>query len=324
MNKTVLVTGIGGNVGQGILRNILSMKESIRLIGTNATAFSAGNHLCDKVYEVPMAFEDNYVSELLKVCELEKVDLVIPSTDAEGVCLSKIKGEFSTPILTSDFTSCSIFYDKLETSRHFDSLKLRFAESWIPTIEPAKAELHETILKPRSGRGSRGIVTQCKTLDGFGSDYMAQKLYDGPEITSAFYVTKDRQIIGPFTFVRELSAGTTVACVVEKKFDDQLLHMANTLAAATHIIGGCNIQAIIAHNEVIPFEVNCRFSGTNSIRSQFGFTDVAWGIDEHLFNRKPRIQELKTGRAVRILMDVIYPDASMGSELNKNSQHRIF
>lgn len=324
MKKTVLVTGIGGNVGQGILRNILSMNEPIRIIGSNTTAFSAGNHLCDKVYEVPMAFTDNYVEELLKICKSEKVDLIIPSTDAEGLVLSKLKKSLPAPVICSDENSCAIFYDKLQTAKHFEKLGLRFSESWSPSTEPARASLEETIIKPRSGRGSRGIVLRPRTLDGFGSDYMAQKLYHGPEITSAFYVTKDGHILGPFTFVRELSAGTTVACIVETKYDSQLLQIAQILSAATDIRGGCNIQAIVANENVVPFEVNCRFSGTNSIRSQFGFTDVAWGIEEYLLNRKPTIMEIKSGRAFRILMDVIFPEATVTQELNSHSQHRIF
>ena len=52
--KTVLVTGIGGNVGQGIIRNIHSYDPSIRVVGTNVTSFSAGNHLCDTVYKSHM------------------------------------------------------------------------------------------------------------------------------------------------------------------------------------------------------------------------------------------------------------------------------
>ena len=37
--RTVLVTGIGGNVGQGILRNIRSLNLPIRLIGTDIIDF---------------------------------------------------------------------------------------------------------------------------------------------------------------------------------------------------------------------------------------------------------------------------------------------
>ena len=82
-NKTVLVTGIGGNVGQGILRNISSLKQPIRLIGTDIADFTAGNHLCNATYRVPYAYDDHYIPTLRRIINSEKVNLVIPSTDYE-------------------------------------------------------------------------------------------------------------------------------------------------------------------------------------------------------------------------------------------------
>lgn len=40
--KAVLVTGIGGNVGQGILRNIQSLNLPIRIVGVDIAAFTQG------------------------------------------------------------------------------------------------------------------------------------------------------------------------------------------------------------------------------------------------------------------------------------------
>ena len=61
MSKTVLVTGIGGNVGQGILRNILANDFKVRLVGTDILRVSAGNYLCDRVYKVPYGVDPKYI-----------------------------------------------------------------------------------------------------------------------------------------------------------------------------------------------------------------------------------------------------------------------
>ena len=58
--KVVLVTGIGGNVGQGILRNIVSLENNIRIIGTNTLQFTAGNYLVDAFYKVPFSYEESF------------------------------------------------------------------------------------------------------------------------------------------------------------------------------------------------------------------------------------------------------------------------
>ena len=70
--KTVLVTGIGGNVGQGVLRNIRDINWPIHIIGTNVEAFSAGNHLCDKTFMVPYAYVNDYIDFVKKIVEDHK------------------------------------------------------------------------------------------------------------------------------------------------------------------------------------------------------------------------------------------------------------
>jgi len=73
------------------------------------------------------------------------------------------------------------------------------------------------------------------------------------------------------------------------------------------IRGSANIQSIIsADNTIHPFEVNCRISGTNSIRSNFGFEDVKYTMQEYLFNEQPSRPQIIPGVAVRTLIDVIY------------------
>ena len=71
--RTILVTGIGGNVGQGILRNIISLNKPITVIGTGVEDFSGGNHLCDKYYKLPYSYNDSYINEILKIVEGENV-----------------------------------------------------------------------------------------------------------------------------------------------------------------------------------------------------------------------------------------------------------
>ncbi|AFY01361.1 ATP-grasp domain-containing protein [Bdellovibrio bacteriovorus] len=324
MHYNILVTGIGGNVGQGILRNIKSMNGPFNLIGTNTSLISAGNHLCDKVYKVPYAQAPEYKDALIRICRDEKIDLIIPSTDAETVELAKMMLELPVTAV-SDQSACSVFYDKWETALVFEKLTLPFAESWRPNIDTPKAPLSETIVKPRVGRGSRGIVVCPDTLEGFGPEYVAQRRHVGKEITSSFYVTKTGKVLGPFTFERELQAGTTVLCKVEKRYDPVLAEIIKTLVKNVKIKGSCNIQAIVEDSGgIIPFEVNCRISGTNSIRSQFGFRDVEWTVQELLLNEEPHATAFGEGCAVRILMDVIYPDKDISDVLDGHTPHRIF
>lgn len=89
VEKRVLVTGIGGNVGQGIIRNIKATSFNIKVVGTNIDDFSAGNHLCDVFYKVPYAYDENYISTIKLIVEKETIDLILPATDFEVFYLSQ-------------------------------------------------------------------------------------------------------------------------------------------------------------------------------------------------------------------------------------------
>ena len=56
-SKTVLVTGIGGNVGQGILRNIRTIYPDLRLVGTDIGRATAGHYFCDAFHQTPYCFD---------------------------------------------------------------------------------------------------------------------------------------------------------------------------------------------------------------------------------------------------------------------------
>jgi carbamoyl-phosphate synthase large subunit len=115
--KTVLVTGIGGNVGQGILRNIKDSFPEIHLIGVDISEFTPGNYLCDKTYKVPFSNNQNYIPRIQEVCNIEKVDLIIPSTDYEVYFLSKNQDSISASVISINLT-----YIMKKTAFHFLNL----------------------------------------------------------------------------------------------------------------------------------------------------------------------------------------------------------
>jgi hypothetical protein len=81
--KKILVTGIGGNVGQGIIRNIRDSYPDIIIIGIDINAFTPANHLCDKTFVVPYSYESSYLSRVQEIVNRESVDAILPSTDYE-------------------------------------------------------------------------------------------------------------------------------------------------------------------------------------------------------------------------------------------------
>lgn len=315
MMDSVLVTGIGGNVGYGILKNIRSAYPDIRLIGTNTTRVSAGNHLCDEVYEVPFSTHGQYIPAVIDICKENNIGLIVPSTDYESYILS-VNRHLLPTVASSSPEACKTFLDKYESYLVLKQHGLLFAESILPEHYDGRFEKY--IVKPREGRGSRNIFINPLDPRGFSNEYIIQPLLEGKEITTAFYVTRQNELLGLITMERTLSGGTTMMCEVNTVYDAMLEDYIKRLISVVDIKGACNIQCIIAGDEIVPFEVNCRVSGTNSIRSQFGFRDVQYIVDEYLYNKPLEKPVITSGSALRILYDIIYPGRK-AEEINNNS-----
>ncbi|NMH29521.1 ATP-grasp domain-containing protein [Flavobacterium silvaticum] len=320
--KTVLVTGTGGNVGQGVLRNIRSLGRNIRIVGTDISAFTAGNHLCDVTYAVPYSYDPDYIPVVAEIAEKENVDLIIPTTDYEVFYLSENKNHFKAQVAASEATTAKKYLDKYLTYEYHAQHGIPFAKSWLPKDYDGSQQ--DIILKPREGRGSRGIVINPFHPKEFGDGYMVQPLHKGREITTAFYVTKDGELHGLFTMERELSNGATQKSKVVTEFDAEVREILLKMIAVGGLYGSLNLQSIVTEQgEIVPFEVNCRISGTNSIRHNLGFQDVKYTIQEYLYDEKPDTPNPQNGIAIRLLYDIIYPGATSESDLNNNQSGHV-
>lgn len=320
--KTVLVTGIGGNVGQGILRNIASLNLSIRLIGTDIASFTPGNHLCDAAYKVPYSYDESFIPTLQNIIDKEKVDLVLPSTDYEVYYLSQNAEKLNAIVVASDAKTAKTYLDKYESHVYLSQNNIPFAKSWLTGDYDFSEK--EIIAKPREGRGSRGILLNPENPNQLPNGYMIQPLAKGIEITTAVYVTKQGKLHGLFTMERSLTNGTTTESKVVFQYDDRMTVIAEKMIALGGLVGSFNIQSIVTtEGEIVPFEINCRISGTNSIRHNLGFQDVKYAIQEYLLNEAPDEPKPIEGIATRILMDVVYPNTSDFSKLNNNSVSHI-
>ena len=318
--KTIIVTGIGGVVGQGIVRNARAMGRDLRVVGVNVTAVSVGNHLCDEVFEVPFAYDENYIDAMLKVVHQTAAELIIPSTDYESYYLAKNEAFFTIPIAASPAEVTFFCLDKYRNWEAFSKVGIPFAPSVLPS--QFKGEFDRYIVKPREGRGSRGIHIQPPHIAGFDDTNLVQELLQGPEITSTFYVLNDGSLLGSITMRRELESGNTARAEVVRDYDSEVDQLALQMISAFPFRGSVNIQSKVTANGIVPFEINCRISGTNSIRSQFGFNDVAYTIRELLFHETPEKPAVIEGSAMRVMVDVVYP----GMKLNdvKNNRDNFY
>ncbi|WP_152267603.1 ATP-grasp domain-containing protein [Agriterribacter humi] len=321
MRKSIIVTGIGGVVGQGILRNIADLGLDVDIIGVNVTAVSAGNYLCDRVYEVPFSYDKAYIPAMQGICKKENTALIIPSTDYESFYLAESKTVFNCPVAASPAAITKMCLDKFSNYEGFGKYDIPFASSVLPSAYAG--QFNKCVVKPREGRGSRNIFVDPPNPASFDDSYVVQEYLEGPEITTTFYVRKDGAFHGLITFERELEQGNTAKAEVINDYDEEMKSIIRKMLSHYNFRGSCNIQSRVTANGIIPFEINCRISGTNSIRSQFGFKDVAYTVQEYFLNEIPEAPDVKPGTALRVMLDIIYPGKKLSEITDKNDTFYI-
>lgn len=319
--RSVIVTGIGGVVGQGILRNIRAMGIDLNIIGVNIDGVSAGNHLCDHVHQVPYAYDAGYIEAMVKIEREHHAELILPSTDYETYHLSMNRAAFNAKLAASPADTVAFCLDKYINFQRFSEAGIPFAASSLPSTYAG--QFQKTVVKPREGRGSRNIHVDPPTPGQFDDGYVVQEYLDGPELTTTFYVRQDGTLHGFITFERQLEQGSTSRCEVVDAYDREIGELLNAMLGAFVFRGSCNLQSRVTSRGVIPFEINCRISGTNSVRSQFGFPDVAYAVQELLLEQPLAAPRIEKGSALRIMMDVIYPNRKLAEITNRTDTFRI-
>lgn len=318
----VMVTGIGGVVGQGILRNLRSLSLPLRIVGTNVDRVSAGNHLCDAVHVLPFAWEPDYVEAVAALAEQEKVALILPGTDHEADQLARHPNLSGAKVAVAPATVTAMCLDKWQTWLAFQAAGLPFAASVLPA--DYCGQFARVVVKPRAGRGSRGIHVDPPDPSTFDAGYVVQQYLEGPELTTGFYVRQDGALHGSITLERELQTGNTARCQVVRQYDVQISALLEGMLAAFPFRGSANLQSRVTTAGIVPFEINCRISGTNSIRAQLGFPDVAFTIDEWLLGVRPRPPAVIDGCALRVMLDVVYPGRSLSQIDNRHDNFHLF
>jgi carbamoyl-phosphate synthase large subunit len=211
-------------------------------------------------------------------------------------------------VLASDAAITKMCLDKYETASAFRAHGIPFADTVLPSS--FDGQWRDTVVKPREGRGSRGVHFNPPDCRAFDDSFVVQKRLVGPEITTAFYATAEGKLHGEITFERTLESGMTSRATVTFAHQRAVGELIAQIMRAFPVRGPCNVQSIVTEAGPIPFELNCRYSGTSSIRSQLGFEDVRYGVEEYLLGQPPSAAHVIPGSAIRIFVDIVYPNRS--------------
>ena len=313
--KTILISGASGIVGYGILRSLKN--AGCKLIGTTIYEDSAAPAFCDIFELAPKTCEPHYIDWLCGIIKKHKVDMIIPSIEADTTAWNKNRatlektGAFvllNTPELIELCADKWLFYEKIK------DLKYAIPSSIEPDFDQFELPF---LLKPRCGFGSKGIVRveNAKIFEAhknrIGKTLMVQPIIgnDEEEYTASAFFDKESNLKAYMVLKRKLAneGFTEKAKVVDL---DGAKAAMEELAKIFKPIGPTNFQFRKTNGGLKLLEINPRISSATSIRTAFGYNESLMSIEYFLNGKTIEQPEIKKGYAIRYTEDLIIHDSA--------------
>jgi len=278
-HRNVAVTGVGGGVGQSIIKALQNTEYNV--IGIDGEILGTGLYATAKSYLGFYANHPKFIDRVIEICKKEKCKVIFPGLDAELIPFSnsieKLKANGILPIV-SKRRVIDIADDKLKTSEFLKNNNFPYIKTY--RLKNYSFELNfPVILKPQKG-GARSVGTFiAKNKEEFNAyikkgidinNYVVQEYIEGDEYTCGT-VSFDNSCIGVILMKRQLRCGDTYKAFVVK--NEKISNFVKSVINVLKPFGACNVQLRIKNEIPYIFEINARCSGTTAARALAGFNE---------------------------------------------------
>lgn len=316
----VLVTGVGGNVAQGILKALASSGLASWVVGVDANPLSVGLFWTDMGYVVPRADHPDFIESLTDILNRERIDLVLVGADAETLHVARARSVLekrsNALVLTSSPEVVATCQDKWETAQWFKRKSLPHPETFLGETGNEAAVLRigfPLIAKPRKGYGSKGIVRIQNLaelhylLPKVGTEYIFQPIVgtEEQEYTAATFSPVPGKVSSCLIMHRVLMHGTS--CYIEPVASPEIEEEVSRWACELGGLGPLNFQFRMTATGPVCIEVNPRFSGTVGVRHFFGYNDVEFAVRSFLLKEKIVQPSIRQGTVLRYWQEEYIP-----------------
>lgn len=286
----VLITGVGGGVGQGIIKSLRLIKDlDIYIVTADMSELASGLYGGDYSYIVPAAHDEYYFDRIKQICAEQEIDFYFPGTDIELLkCAhysNELKQELKVITIVPPVRVIEIANDKYETINFLKENDFPYPETYLPEEIDWSCISFPIIVKPRVGYRSIGVhlvanINEAQLAIDSLSSPIIQEYISGNEYTCTIAIYND-VISDVLCLRRDLRSGDTFRAfpvksqVIEKYVKD--------IAVRLGVSGSCNFQLRINElGEPKLFEINSRFSGTTPFCSYLGFNPVEFCLKTEL------------------------------------------
>lgn len=299
-NKTVLLTGTGGPASAGMVS--ILRKWGYRIVAVDMLPCSPAFYLSDKAYVVPAGNSLEFLPRLQEICHIENVDAIVSVVDEELPHVSKLE-KSGIHIIQPRSEFVGLCLDKYRCMKELKKRGINVPPTWLVKEVPSDAA-YPLFIKPRVGRGSRGIgkVNSHDDLVRFlansaysADDLLAQPFIPGTEFTVSVVVWRDGdvQAVVPKEIISKVGVTRLAVTRKNRKIHDLCLAIQNEFRAD----GPFNVQLSMDKNgEPVPFEINPRFSTSITLTMAAGIDELGGILSQALFGRNSyRFSDWKEG-----------------------------
>lgn len=273
----ILFTG-GGGVATQAWRLLLNKRiESWRdLIAGSHESLTADADPGAAMFLIPRADAPDLVSELIRLCQSECIDLLVPGVDEELLLIARAREVFPCPALLPSAGFIARHLDKWTSMQWL--LACGLPEPRTQLLDGAVGAPSPLIVKPMLGRGSRHVVktTQLSyahdhaALHGGSERFIIQEELIGQEYTVTIVADQSKTLRAVVPVKVEAKRGVTLRGATVH--DADVIDVCRRIHAAEPFSGVVNVQGIKTERGFVPFEINPRVSTTTCLA-------VAAGVD---------------------------------------------
>ena len=298
--SNVLVTGVGGIVGEGIIKCLRMASRGLRnqkgnlhrkyfIIGVDSSALAAGLYFSDIGAIVPNANASEYIDSLISVIKKHNVSAVYLGTDQELDVVSnrirQIEKETGAKVLICSPKVVKISRDKWKTYLFLKKEKLPYVESSLPedAFDLIEKFGFPVVVKPREGYGSQqfNIVHDenelghaIRSIENQGWSPIIQEYIDGKDneyTTGVLSDNRNNKIISSISIKKYIKNGQTYKGIIDNF--PEARRVAETVATSLKARGAINVQSKISSGSQKIFEINGRISATCPMRAAAGVNE---------------------------------------------------
>ncbi|TRZ87844.1 MAG: ATP-grasp domain-containing protein [Methanosarcinales archaeon] len=334
MNRTqtlkVMIAGIGGaSLGTEILKClVLAGRYDIFGCDISPTAYGLYDPNFSRTFVVD---RNDYVASVIKACQEEGVRWLIPGGEQPMVLLGAATNQLEAAGITLVANHPEVIRMFSDKSATFECLK-NHGFTVPRTVEVfSDADLEQIgmpcIIKPSTGSGGSAMVffaidmqeamTYADYIRRTGSCPLAQEYItpDEGEFTVGVLSLPNGEVVGSIALRRSFDAKLSVMSrgrggLVSSGYSQgyignfpEIRERADAIAVAVGSRSALNIQGRMRKGELVPFEINPRFSASTYLRAMAGFNEVDILLRRLAFNEPARPEPLREGWYLRSLTE---------------------